>query len=300
MKTTDLNLIPLFVAIYEESNLSKAARRLGISQPAVSKGLARLREIYGDPLFHRVNSGVSATVFASDMYPAMAAALKNFQTTLSSARDFNPKTAQKIFSIACISTASYELMPRLIKRIRANAPYIGLEVHPLFTRDYETDLRLQRYDLIVDMRPHSTSLLKHEVISKERLMIICSRAHPRIGDTIDLNQFLAEEHVVVSRWQSRSSLLSERELPEIKTRRIIYRAAGAMEMLPVIDNSEFIGIVPDSTYQAFKSKYNIKALAAPFARTEHDLCAIWHPSRHTEASHQWLRNQLKLAARHPV
>ncbi len=77
MKSTELNLIPIFVAIYEEQNLSRAANRMDISQPAVSKALARLRDIYDEPLFHRTTSGVEPTTFAIDIYPAMAAALKN-------------------------------------------------------------------------------------------------------------------------------------------------------------------------------------------------------------------------------
>ncbi len=76
MKNTDLNLIPIFVAIFEEQNLSKAAARLDISQPAVSKALARLRDIYDEPLFHRSPSGVEPTSFAVDIYPAMLTAFK--------------------------------------------------------------------------------------------------------------------------------------------------------------------------------------------------------------------------------
>ena len=76
IRSTELNLIPIFVAIYEERSLSRAATRMEISQPAVSKALKRLREIYDDPLFHRKVAGMEPTSFAIDIYPAMAAALK--------------------------------------------------------------------------------------------------------------------------------------------------------------------------------------------------------------------------------
>lgn len=99
MKSTDLNLIPIFVAIYEEQNLSKAAARLDISQPAVSKALARLRDIYDEPLFHRSTSGVEPTSFAMDIYPAMGAALKNFTSTLSASSSFDPKVSNRIFRL---------------------------------------------------------------------------------------------------------------------------------------------------------------------------------------------------------
>ncbi|EGR0049268.1 LysR family transcriptional regulator [Vibrio vulnificus] len=297
MKNTDLNLIPIFVAIFEEQNLSKAAVRLDISQPAVSKALARLRDIYDEPLFHRSPSGVEPTSFAVDIYPAMLTAFKNFTSTLSASSEFEAKVSNRIFSIACVSVASYELMPQLLKQIRQHAPNISLEVHPLFTEDYESDLRLQRYDLIIDMAPRGWTPLKVEPIFSERLMVVCCADHPRIADACSVAQFLAEEHVVVSRWHARKSLMSAEDIADLAQRKIAYRASGALEMLPVIHGSEYIGMLPESTINAFAGTYNIKAVSLPFDHDVYDLCAIWHPSRSSESAHQWLRNQLKAAVK---
>lgn len=297
MKSTDLNLIPIFVAIYEEKNLSKAAARLDISQPAVSKALARLRDIYDEPLFHRSTSGVEPTSFATDIYPAMLAALKNFNSTLSASSRFDPKVSNRIFSIACLSVASYELVPQLMNQIRQQAPNIALEVHPLFTKDYESDLRLQRYDLIIDLPPRGRTVLKTEVIFSERLMVVCSAEHPRIKESCSVEQFLAEEHAVVSRWQARDSLLTGEDIEDLARRNIVYRAAGAMEMLPVINNSEIIGTLPQSTIEHFSKTYDLKALPLPFSDSIHDLYAIWHSSRTNESAHQWLRSQIKQAGK---
>ncbi|MGL0936745.1 LysR family transcriptional regulator [Vibrio vulnificus] len=297
MKNTDLNLIPIFVAIFEEQNLSKAAVRLDISQPAVSKALARLRDIYDEPLFNRSPSGVEPTSFAVDIYPAMLTAFKNFTSTLSASSEFEAKVSNRIFSIACVSVASYELMPQLLKQIRQHAPNISLEVHPLFTEDYESDLRLQRYDLIIDMAPRGWTTLKVEPIFSERLMVVCCADHPRIADACSVAQFLAEEHVVVSRWHARKSLMSAEDIADLAQRKIAYRASGALEMLPVIYGSEYIGMLPESTINAFAGTYNIKAVSLPFDHDVYDLCAIWHPSRSSESAHQWLRNQLKAAVK---
>lgn len=297
MKNTELNLIPIFVAIYEEQNLSRAASRMDISQPAVSKALARLRDIYDEPLFHRTTSGVEPTTFAIDIYPAMAAALKNFTSTLSDSRDFDPKTSGRVFSIACVSAASYEMMPRVMQLISQVAPGIALEVHPLFTEDYESDLRLQRHDVIVDMTPKGRTMLKHEVISKEELVVVCREDHPIVGDTIDMDQFLSLEHVVVSRWHARKSLLSSEHYDGLEQRRVVYRAAGVVEMLPVIENSDYIGMLPISSVRCFSEKYNVKILPLPFELEDLEMCMIWHPSRTNEPSHKWLRAKIKVAAK---
>ncbi|WP_083190338.1 MULTISPECIES: LysR family transcriptional regulator [unclassified Aliivibrio] len=297
MKSTELNLIPIFVAIYEEKNLSKAAARMSISQPAVSKALKRLREIYDDPLFYRNTSGVEPTVFSSDIYPAMSAALKNFTSTLSASREFDPKTSNRIFSIAVVSTVSYSLVPKLVKQIRTVAPNISLEVHPQFTEDLEADLRLQRYDLVIDMAIRGRSLLKSEVIYSEKLKVVCGKSHPRIGDTISLEEFLKEEHVAASRWHSRSSLLNAEDIGELDARNIVIRAAGAFEMMPIIASTEMIGILPQSSIDDLGAYYNLKSMDLPFGQHQHDLCSIWHPSRTSESGHRWLRQQIQKAVK---
>ncbi|MGY5453369.1 LysR family transcriptional regulator [Agarivorans sp. MS3-6] len=297
MKSIEFNLIPVFVAIYEEKNLTKAANRLSISQPAVSKSLSRLRDIYDEPLFHRNTSGVEPTTFAMDIYPAMLAAQKNFASTLVNSRSFEPKISDRIFSIACVSPAYYQLIPKLFQLINKAAPNISLEVHPLFTEDYESDLRLQRHDLIIDMMPRERTLLSFEPVLSEDLVVVCSADHPRIGSSISIEQFLAEEHVVISRWHARRSLLGADDFGDLEQRRIVYRAPGALEMLPVIEGTELIGMLPESTIKDFANKYKLKGVPLPFDLPNIDLCMIWHPSRSNESAHQWLRAKLKTAAK---
>jgi len=297
MKSTELNLIPIFVAIYEEQNLSRAAGRMNISQPAVSKALAKLRDIYDEPLFHRTTSGVEPTAFASDIYPAMAAALKNFTSTLSASRDFDPKASNRVFSIACVSAASYELMPKVMQLISQVAPDIALEIHPLFTEDYESDLRLQRHDVIIDMTPNGRTMLRHEKIMEEELVVVCRADHPTIGESMDMAEFLKQDHVVVSRWHARKSLLSSEHYSDLEKRRIVYRAAGVVEMLPAIEGSDCVGMLPMSSVRCFSGKYSVKTLPLPFTLDNLDMCMIWHPSRTNEPSHKWLRTKIKAAAK---
>ena len=140
-------------------------------------------------------------------------------------------------------------------------------------------------------------MLKHEVISTEELVVVCSSDHPTVGDTIDMEQFLALEHVVVSRWHARKSLLSSEHYSDLEKRRIVYRAAGVVEMLPVIEGSEYIGVMPISSVRCFAEKYAVKTLPLPFELEDLEMCMIWHPSRTNEPSHKWLRAKIKAAAK---
>ncbi|MGY3947056.1 LysR family transcriptional regulator [Aeromonas allosaccharophila] len=292
IRSTELNLIPIFVAIYEERSLSRAATRMEISQPAVSKALKRLREIYDDPLFHRKVAGMEPTSFAIDIYPAMAAALKNFSSTLSTSRAFNPHTSQRVFSIACITLVSARLIPALLCKIRQQAPGIALEVHPLFTEDMESDLRMQRYDLIIDMTQSGRSMLKSEVLYAEQVKVVCASDHPRLGSDLTVEAYFTEEHVALAQWQVRGSMITAEHLPQMANRNIVVRVPSAMEMLPIIARSEIIGVLPHSTIETFAGIYDVRVLPFPFDESVFSLSAIWHPSRTAEAGHRWLRQQL--------
>lgn len=292
IRSTELNLIPIFVAIYEERSLSRAATRMEISQPAVSKALKRLREIYGDPLFNRKVVGMEPTSFAIDIYPAMAAALKNFSSTLSTSRTFNPRTSQRVFSIACVRLVSAQLVPALLCKIRAHAPGISLEVHPLFTEDMESDLRMQRYDLIIDMTQSGRSMLKSEVLYGEQVKVVCASNHPRLGSNLTVEAYFTEEHVALAQWQVRGSMITAEHLPQMANRNIVVRVPTAMEMLPIIACSEIIGVLPTSIINTFAGMYDVRVLPFPFEESVFRLSAIWHPSRTTEAGHRWLRQQL--------
>lgn len=300
MKTTELNLIPIFVAIYEEQSLSKAAKRLSISQPAVSKSLKRLREVYDDPLFNRSVDGVVPTSFAMDIYPAFEAALANFNSTLTASRDFDPKNSNKTFSIACISVFGNSWINSLIRQVEEKGPQINLEVHPLFSQDAEKDLRLQRYDLVIDIAPNARSVLKHERLMVENACVAFSENHPRLcqKQSITKEDFFNEKHVALSRWQVRKTLLNNEHGDDLEARQITHRMPGAGEMLSVVECTDHICILPKSTLEYFKPLYAIKTVPLPFENTHFDICAIWHPSRTHDSAHTWLRQQLQLAVHH--
>jgi DNA-binding transcriptional LysR family regulator len=291
MKSTELNLIPVFVAVYEERSLSTAATRLSISQPAVSKALKRLRDIYDDALFHRNGSGVEATPFAEDIYPAMSASLENFASTLQASCQFDAKTSTKTFSIGCLPTASFSIIPELVTLFGESAPNVKLEVQPLSMDDYESALRLHRYDLVIDKSRYAQSSLKRLPIYRESLCLVVAKNHPRIGESITDEQYLAEQHVVASA-QMRGSLFTSADLPQFGQRKVLHRVAGEVEMLPIIARTCAIGIMTLSTVRQFANSFNVKILDVPFSHVDTDLNMIWHPSRTSDSAHQWLREQV--------
>ena len=298
MKNNELNLIPIFVAVYEEMSLSKAAARLEISQPAVSKALSRLRDIYQDPLFNRSSSGVEPTSFSLDIYPAMAAALDNYKSTLISSREFQPAKSNRVFSIACLSALSYHLLPAVFAKIHQVAPNISLDIHPLFADDYDSDLRLGKYDLVVDIEPQGRTNLKSEVIMVGSYTVCCRADHPRIqGDTLTIEQYYQEEHVAISRGYHRRHILSDLGLPELEKRKVVYSAPGLLEAIPVVEATDCLVLLPGMLARECKHKYGLQVFAVPFEISNTNVCSVWHPSRNHDAAHMWLRAQIRSTAK---
>lgn len=294
MKNTDLNLIPIFVAIYEERSLSKSASRLNITQPAVSKALKRLRDIYNDSLFLRDNSGMSPTPRAIDIYPAMSAALTNYTSTITMEGSFDPTTAERVYSLAVMSGLGHTFLPSVFTALRQQAPHLHFEVHPKFSKDTELDLRLQRYDFVIDAEYFAPSFLKSHYLFDEEMVAVVSTQHPRIHDELTLTQFLAEEHTVVSDWKIRTSLMSSAHISELNSRKIVYRSSNITECLPLVEKTDIIGLCAKSIVEKQRLIYNIKffPLPLPFEKKSLSINLYWHPSRDTDPGHVWLRNML--------
>ena len=126
----DLNLLPIFVALMEEHSVTRAAERLGMTQPALSNALARLRLLLQDPLFIRERYGIQPTPVALELAPAIADALARLDDAVLGQQDFDPATAERLFTIAPNGYVEFALMPAIVAKLAAVAPGIKLRLTP--------------------------------------------------------------------------------------------------------------------------------------------------------------------------
>lgn len=292
-KEIDFNLIPFFLAIYEEGNISVAAKKLGVTQPAASKNLKRLRDKYDDVLFIRHHNGVSPSNKAIEIYPALAAANKLYASTLEHLNRFSPTSSDRNFSIACINVASYQFVPELLAKVREKAPNITIDVHPLYSEDYEMDLRVKRYDFVIDAPQLRTSSLRYKTIDNREIVVVCAKDHPRLGWSISQEEFLHEDHVVLGSWQHKINPLSNSDIIELSHRSTPYSVSNALDMLKTVEKTDIICLMDSTITQSFEQLMNIKVLPFPFEQKKWELCLIYHPNRVTDSGHKWMRNVIK-------
>src|ERR1700754_5216533 len=127
----DLNLLKIFAAVHAEGSVSRAAERVGLTQPSVSHGLARLRTLFRDPLFFRVRGGVAPTPIARRIAPAIAEALRAVQSALDGVVGFEPATADPTFRIHMSDLGEMIFLPPLMRAIRERAPHVAIETRQI-------------------------------------------------------------------------------------------------------------------------------------------------------------------------
>lgn len=300
MKHSDYSLIPTFVAIVEEKSYTKAAKRLNISQSAVSQGVKRLQNVFDDTLFIRGSRGVEPTKFSMDIYPTLANAVENIAYMLPEYQKFDPIQYDKEFTISSLSVFGFTILPEFSALMSKEAPLVSVKIEPLYNQDISSMLRSQQFDLVIDIHNNQYPQLRSKILMEDTLSIMCRIDHPRLtGDSICIHEFLAEKHVTHSQFGEKGGYLVGRGLKEdnmLAKRQIAWQASSIMEMLPVIERGDYIALLPQRLVDQYRDTYKLKQLKTTFLRESIQVAAYWHSSRTNDPNHKWLRKQLVKAA----
>ncbi|WP_144210576.1 LysR family transcriptional regulator [Shewanella donghaensis] len=296
MKHSDYSLIPTFVAIVEEKSYTKAAKRLGISQSAVSQGVTRLQEVFKDTLFIRGSRGVEPTQFALDIYPTLSNAVENIAYMMPEYKKFDPLKCDKQFTISSLSVFGFTILPELASMMGQDAPLASIKIEPLYNHDLTSMLRSQHFDLVIEAHSNQYPQLRSKVIMEDTLCVMCRIDHPRLtGDSITREEFLAEKHVTHSQLDQKGGYLVGRGLKEeelLGKRQVAWQASGIMEMLPIIERCDYIALLPKRLVDQYRDTYQLKQLKTTFLIDPIEVAMYWHSSRSNDPTHKWLREQV--------
>lgn len=299
MKHSDYSLIPILVAIVEEKNYSKAARRLGISQSAVSQSVVRLRDVFNDNLFIRSSHGVELTQFALDIYPLLSSAIENVSHTLPEHSKFKPLTCEKQFTVSSLSVFGHTILPELAVLIANEAPKASVKIELLYTNNMTDMLRSQYYDLAIDTHCDNYAHLRSQILMEDTLSVMCSNKHPRLTkDTITVEEYLQEKHVIHSQLDQTKGYLVGRGLKDeevLQKRQIAWHTSTIMEVLPIIERTEYVALLPQKLVDLHHHNYDIKQLNSSFLVEPIKIAMYWHPSRTNDPVHKWFRYSVKAA-----
>ncbi|WP_165676743.1 LysR family transcriptional regulator [Metapseudomonas otitidis] len=289
LNKVDLNLFIVFDAIYTEANLTRAGQIVGITQPAVSNALARLRETFNDPLFVRTAQGMVPTPMAQNIIGPVRNALQLLRVSVQESRTFNPLQANKTYRISMTDLSEAVILPLLFQRLRRLAPQVRVESFLAKRRETTKELAAGRLDFAVDAPLNTDPQVRHVKLMDDRYVCAMRRGHPLAKERISLDEYLSLSHIHIS---SRRNGLGYVDLALGKMgiqRKVALRSQHYMMASTVLQSTDMAMTVPER----FARRHDLHFVDLPV----NDVPALethlyWHESTDQDPANRWMREQI--------
>ena len=310
LKNIDLNLLVYLDVLLRERNVTRAAESLGISQPAMSNGLRRLRKLFSDPLLVRTSGGMSPTERAENLQPKVREVVASIEKVVQPDRQFDAASADRVFRISVSDYSESTLLPNMLRRMRSEAPNVTLDILTPSDVSFQ-DLEQGSVDLVInrfDVLPQSFHQMP---IWRDSFSCIFSHRNP-IRDDFNLETYLEAGHVWVSKtgmgvgvgmepganqhlgWVDEAlAKLGKKRRIRVFTRH--YEAAMRLAVL-----RDLIITLPSKAAKRLKDDPTVIILPPPFEIPEFELTMAWSPLLQQNPAHQWMRRLIADVARDMV
>lgn len=293
----DLNLVVALDALLAERHVTRAASRLGITQSAASHALARLRDLFGDPLLVRgVRGAMTPTPRAEALAPQVHRVLVELAGVLRG-EAFDPATTRRAFRIGASDYAEVVLLPKLIERVARLAPGIELWVQS-FGEHGDAELASGVLDVVIaPPRGAARGAGSYEkVLFDEGFTCILRAEHPLAGGRMTLPRYCSAAHVLVAPRGTPGSIVDTALAEQGRSRRIALAVPHFLVVPFVVAGSELVATLASRVAAMFTDTLGLVALPPPVAIPRFQIALAWHERNHQDAPHRWLRDQLLAVA----
>ncbi|ASI97459.1 MULTISPECIES: LysR family transcriptional regulator CalR [Vibrio] len=291
LRGVDLNLLTVFDAVMQEQNITRAAHNLGMSQPAVSNAVARLKVMFNDELFMRQGRGIQPTQRARQLFGPIRQALQLIRNELPSSV-FQPESSTRLFKLAICSPCDMRFAPKIMASINEQAPSVQLHLDAEFDRLLSERMRYQEIDFVIDYARFDDQGFSSTEIFKDELVVIASKTHPRIQGGVSAELLINEKHAKLSRVHGQRSF-SEQAYRELDCQ-AAYEGSSLSNLLYVVSQSELVTIAPRWMAENAVNSDQLQILDFPFENKEISGYLSWHESSEKDKGHIWLRDQLMI------
>jgi DNA-binding transcriptional LysR family regulator len=289
----DLNVLVVLHAMLEHQSVTRAGQALGLSQPAMSAALAKLREQLGDPLFVRTGHGMRPTPRALQLAEPVKRILDTVRSDILQRPAFDPATAQRPFTIITPDIGEMVFIPKILAHAQQHAPGIAIRSVAISSPGAGEALETGAADLAIGYFP---DLAKpgffQQRLFRNSFVCIVRADHPRIGDTLGMREFLNESHAVV-RPAGRTHLFERFLESQQITREVSVELAHFASLLTVITTSDLLATVPRDIAHVFRQLANIRVIEPPLVAPAFHLKQHWHSRMHADAANNWLRKMVR-------
>lgn len=286
----DLNLLRVFHAILEEGNLTLAANRLNLSQPAVSYALGRLRALLGDPLFIRSGSEMQPTSAALAMRDPLRRTIASVTQTLQLMAPFDPRMSTHTFRLSMSDIGELAFLPPLCAAFGRQAPQVRIEVQSVPIAQVEEALRSGRLDLAIGNLPTLTDRTRNQVLFHEAYVCMTRKRPELPSDTLSLEQYLELSHVLVGSLESAHQLIEEHFRKLNVFRQIALRVPHFTVVPHILARTDWIVTLPRRAAPLFNFSGEFAIYDLPVEIPEVTVTVHWHSDFEDSAANRWLRD----------
>jgi DNA-binding transcriptional LysR family regulator len=288
----DLNLLRAFDAVLRRRSVTAAGAEIGLTQPAMSNALARLRKRFNDPLFVRTPRGMDPTPYARSIADPVRQALGLIETTLASHVAFDPGESERTFRLHMSDIGEMVFLPSLLERLQRVAPGVRIETHSTPEAEIESALAGGELDLAVGFLPGLRAPLRSHRLFRDAYVCMMRADHPRIGRRLTRRLFCEASHALVASVGAGHRVIEQMFLAEGLDRRIALRVPHFMVVPMILGRTDLVVTVPERVAAVFERLGRFKTLALPIELPRTDVRVHWHERYEQEPGNRWLRELL--------
>jgi len=295
IRAVDLNLLKAFDALISERAVTRAAGRIGLSQPAMSHALSRLRGLFADDLFVRTPTGMEPTARAREIAPLVSGAIEQIEAALNLGAGFDPAKSAGIFTAGMAEYAEVALVGRLAAAFAEQAPRATLRLLPLSGADAAEQLERGMIDVAIAHLRAPPATIESRILLRDPFVVVARKGHPLAAEPLSIEAYAGQSHILVSPRGDTSGAI-DRILVDFGLRRRISLLVATYLAVPVaLAASDLIATVPSRTARQIAATAEIEILPLPVDLLM-TVSMAWHRRAASEPAQAWFRALLIDAA----
>lgn len=292
LKDIDLNLLVVFHQLYRDRRVSIAAASLGLSQPAVSSALNRLRRMLGDELFVRTARGMLPTTYAKALEEQTANALRTIQNALDHKGAFDPLSSTRTFTISFADIGEVYFLPKLMETLARTAPHVTITSVRHAASNLIEDMATGKVDLAVGSLPSLKTNFFQRRLFPQRYVCMFREGHPLDKPRITAAEFAAADHVVVAAAGTGHTKMNEL-LDRAGVRRAVQlRVPHWVAVADILHTTNLVATAPEHFARRGATFFDLKYVPHPIKLPAIQINLYWHARFHRDVTNQWLRSLL--------
>ncbi|MBM4366364.1 MAG: LysR family transcriptional regulator, partial [Deltaproteobacteria bacterium] len=296
IESLTLHQLRVLLVLIEEESVSGAARRLGVSQPAVSQALRGLRATMGDPILVGGTRGMVKTPRAEALEAPLRRTIRAIEGLVGGEGELDLARLRRRFTLGTWDGITLRIVPPLLDRALREAPGVEIDLRPVPPQGASGALEDGRLDLAVEVRPRAAPGIKQRVLFDDDFACLVRADHPAVGERLDLATFLALPHALVSP-QGEGTAVVDRRLEELgEKRRVVLRIRYFVAAPLIVARSDCVLTLPRSLAESIAALAPLRVCDPPLALPAFRTFMVWHERSDHDPAHRWLREAVVSAA----